>query len=113
MTTKTLIRGSENFTKKDMINGRNGVALQDYIIQNPHFIVVKAAQVKSEDEKETKFVAVLVLEDGTVITSISSSIFETTGDIIDLLDEEHAGQSCYVESRTSKGNRDFLTMRVE
>lgn len=114
MTTKTLLRGSANFTKKDMINGRNGVALQDYIVQNPRFTVVKAAQVQSVDDKDgEKMVAVLVLDDGAVLTSISSSVFETTGDLIDLIDDEGQPMTCYVESRLSKGNRDFLTMRVE
>ena len=109
---KKIINATENFTKKDSINMRNGLPLKDEP-NGKTFMISKAAVVEDTDEEtgELKVVSVLIDSDGKCYTSISATIADIMGDCIDLLD---AGESVSLEliKRKSEAGREFLTFQV-
>lgn len=107
---REITKATANFNKKMAINSRNGLPLQD----NTGSIEVQAAAIlKTTDEEtgEIKDVGVIISTDSVCYTCISATIIDTLDDLIDILDEE---KSCeiIVDSRKSKGGRDFLTMTI-
>lgn len=104
---------TSNFTKRDAINARNSFALQD-LDNGAELIIVKAGILNRPDLEtgETKEVAVLITEDNTVYSSISATVCETLGDIVDIIEDEHAPISIRLNKRKSKGGREFLTITV-
>lgn len=109
---KKIINSTENFTKKDSINMRNGLPLKDEP-NGKTFMISKAAVVEDTDEEtgELKDVSVLIDSDGKCYTSISPTIADIMDDCIDLLD---AGESVTLEliKRKSEAGREFLTFQV-
>ena len=109
---KKIINSTENFTKKDSINMRNGLPLKDEP-NGKKFMISKAAVVEDTDEEtgELKEVSVLIDSDGKCYTSISATIADIMDDCIDLLD---AGESVSLEliKRKSEAGREFLTFQV-
>lgn len=111
---RTIIANTRNFTRRDAINCKNAEPLQDYVdsfteINN----VTKAAMLEVTDEEtgEIKYVSVIITDD-MVYTSISATIYETIGDLIDIIDDEgHA--DIMVKRRKAKSGRDFLSMFVK
>lgn len=106
---REIIDSTDNFTKWDFINSKNGYALQDEAGNTLN--VTKAAILDVEDEDGQKKVSVMVTEDGQYYTAISKSVYEVMGDIIDLITDEGMAR-VKINSRKSKGGRDFLTIFV-
>ena len=115
MAKTDILSSTGGFNKRDALNSKNGIALQDFegdsmVIPN----VVKAACATNTDEDtgELKNVSILVTEDQTYFTSISSTIFENMEDLMDILEDEQK-IDVRINRRVSKGNkRDFLTLTV-
>lgn len=115
MAKTDILSSTGGFNKRDALNSKNGIALQDFegdsmVIPN----VVKAACATNVDEDtgELKNVSILVTEDQTYFTSISSTIFENMDDLMDILEDEKK-IDVRINRRVSKGNkRDFLTLTV-
>lgn len=106
---REIINATSNFTKWDFINSKNGYALQDEAGNTLN--VTRAATLDVDDEEGQKKVSVLVTEDGQYFTAISKSVFEVMDDIIDLITDEGMAR-VKINSRKSKGGRDFLTVFV-
>ena len=109
---KKIINATENFSKKDAINMRNGLPLKDEP-NGKTFNVSKAAVVEDTDEEtgDLKNVSVLIDSDGKCYTTISTTVADIMDDCIDLLD---AGESISLEliKRKSSAGREFLTFQV-
>lgn len=109
---KKIINATENFSKKDAINMRNGLPLKDEP-NGKTFNVSKAAVVEDTDEEtgDLKNVSVLIDSDGKCYTTISTTVADIMDDCIDLLD---AGESVSLElsKRKSSAGREFLTFQV-
>lgn len=106
---REIINATENFTKWDFINSKNGYALQEE--SGNTLEVVRAATIDVEDDEGHKNVSVLVTSDGNYFTAISKSVFEVMDDIIDLITDEGIAR-VKINSRKSKSGRDFLTVFV-
>lgn len=107
------IINSVNFSKRDAINSRNGVALQD-LADGSELVVTAAAQMTVPDEEtgEIKNVSVIITEDKDCYTSISSTIYDVIGDLIDIISDENRAR-IRINQRKSKGNnRTFLTLTI-
>lgn len=104
---------TSNFTKRDAINARSSFALQD-LENGAELTIVKAGLINSPDLEtgEVKEVSVLITEDNTVYSSISATVCDSMGDIVDLIEEEHAPISVRLNKRRSKGGREFLSITV-
>lgn len=110
---RKLIESTSNFTKKDMINCRNGFSLQD-LDANEVITVNKAAIVIGDDKDSQdgeRQVAVLMDAEGTCYTSISENVLDSMSDIIEVMDEE---KECRIKvfKRKSKQGRDFISLAV-
>ncbi len=106
---RNIVAQSNNFTKKHLINSKNGVAIQTIAGE---IEISSAACLETEDEEGVKNVSVLIATDGTCYTGISASAYQSTLDIIDLLDEENSPLKIRVESRTAKSGREFVAITV-
>ena len=109
---RNLILNTNNFTKRDAVNSRNGVALQD--MENAFmFNVIAAAQIETVDEEtgERKEVSVLKSEDDHYYTSISATVYDVMDDLIEIINDEG---SCKVrvDKRKSKQGRDFIMLSL-
>lgn len=114
-TNTNVIASAGGFSKRDVLNSKNGIPMKDFdgesmMIPN----VVKAAIAEATDEEtgEIKYISVLVTDDQTYFTSISGTIYDSMPDLIDILEDEQK-INVRINKRVSKGNkRDFLTMTV-
>lgn len=109
-TMREITKATKNFTKKMVINSRNGIPMQD----NVGNIMVVAAAVMTDTDEETgepKDVGVIVTSDKTFMTCISATIIDTLPDLIDIVDEEGETE-VRIDKRKSKGGRDFLTLTI-
>lgn len=104
---------SHNFSKKDIINSKNGIPLQDFEGDSTELRnITKAAMIEDVDPEtgETKYITVLVIGDD-YYTSISGTIYDSMGDVLDVMaDEEKVDMR--INRRKSKGGRDFLTLNI-
>lgn len=109
---KKLLTATKNFDKKDLINSRNGLSLQDeengFVIE-----VTKAATMEDTDEEtgEIKKISVLIDPEGKTYTSISATVDDIMDDVIELLDEGEP-ISLRLLKRKSNGGREFLSFQV-
>lgn len=109
---KKLLTATNNFDKKDLINSRSGLSLQDeengFVIE-----VTKAATMEDIDEEsgEVKRISVLIDHEGKTYTSISATIDDIMDDVIELLDEGEP-VSLRLLKRTSSNGREFLSFQV-
>lgn len=108
---REIISATENFTKKDLLNSRNGFSLQD--LENGATIrAIRCAVVLGQDEDGSdKEVAVIISDDGVIYTSISSTIIDSIIDTIGIIDEEGT-QELKLFKRKSKAGREFLTLSI-
>lgn len=109
---KRLLTATKNFDKKDLINSRNGLSLQDE--ENGFVIdVTKAATMEDTDEEtgEIKKISVLIDPEGKTYTSISATVDDIMDDVIELLDEGEP-ISLRLLKRKSNGGREFLSFQV-
>lgn len=111
---REVIMSTKNFSKRDGINCRSGLPLQDFdgssqTIEN----IVAAAIMKDTDTDtgEIKDISVLKTGDNYYYTSISATICDNMEEVIDLIDDEGT-INVRIDKRRSKGNRDFLTLVV-
>lgn len=104
---------SITFTKRDFINSRNGIALQD--VDEGTKIALQAAAILTDDtDGEEKTVAVLIGADMTY-TSISQSVVDVISDVIEMAEEDKDGllPTVTLHKRKSKQGRDFLTLMID
>lgn len=117
MVERTLVTATKGFTKKHLLNSKNGVAFRDRI---GIFNITAAAlahvsnpdAVKEEDRERD--VAILVDEEGVVLTGISDSINDTVCDLCGYEDEFFEDGTCTVQimARKSKSDREFLSLQI-
>lgn len=109
---KKVLSATENFTKKDAINMRNGLPLKDEP-NGKTFKIQRAAIVEDVDEEsgEVKNVSVLIDADGKCYTAISSTIADIMDDCIELLDAGESVSLTLIKRKSSAG-REFLTFQV-
>lgn len=104
---------TKNFTKRDEINSRSSLTMQD-LDDGTMLRIVKAAIIKRPDKDtgEEKDVSIMVLEDGTVFSAISATICDFMPDIIELIDDEGEPLDIRLNKRKSKAGREFLSLTV-
>lgn len=102
---------SKNFTKKDFINSRNGMALQE--VAGKKLTIKSCAVIHDEDsDNENEEVGTIVAEEG-IFTTISDNIIDSILDIIEIEEEESGPIVVNIQKRTSKQGREFLTLTIE
>ena len=109
---KRIINATENFSKKDAINMRNGLPLKDEP-NGKTFDIMKAAIVEDTDEEtgELKQVSVIIDSDGKCYTGISSTIADVMADCIELIDDGESVSLTLIKRKSNAG-REFLTFQV-
>lgn len=108
---REIIKASKNFTKRDLFNTTGGLSLQD-APKGEQFTVTAAAIVDTVNEKgEPTEVTVLVTPD-TVMSSISPVVRKQADDLIDILDDDDNPITVEVSSGTSKGGREYITLKL-
>lgn len=110
--SRKIVTQSVDFQKKDFINSRNGLALQD-VETGTRIVLTAAAILRDDTDGEEKDVAVLCTE-SDVYTSISSSVVDIIDDII-AMQVEDGGElpTVTLNKRKSKSGRDFLTLMID
>lgn len=109
---RNIMLNTRNFTKRDSLNSRNGLPLQD--LENLEKIKITTAAIledTDEETKETKEIGVLVTPEKQYYTTISATVIDTMNDLIDIIDEEGEVE-IRLGKRTSKGGRTFLTITI-
>lgn len=103
---------TNNFTKKDEINSRNSLALQD-LPDGQLLTINKAAVINRVDAEtgENKEVSILVTEEGEVYSAISATVCDVMDDIIELMEEEPI-VNLRLNKRKSKAGREFLSLTI-
>lgn len=114
---RVIVYSTKNFTKKDAINSRSGIALQeviDHSTQQASLIISKCAAMQVDDEEtgEKKNVTVLITDDGFCYTSISPTVYDCTDDLVDIIDEEGETEVRIRLRKAQKSGRDFLSMFI-
>lgn len=103
---------TENFSKRDMANARNGYSFKD--LEKPcNITIVAAARTEDTDDEtgEIKKVTVFKTAENEYYTGISDSIYENTELLEELINEEGPVQ-IRINERKSNAGRDFLTMII-
>lgn len=112
MREQKIINQSNNFTKRDMVNSKAGYPLQDFDGSKMEIKNVKAAAMTEVvEDGEKKEVSIIVTDDNQYYTSISSTIYDSMPDIIDILDDE-TKVDLRIIKRESKSGREFLSVIV-
>lgn len=106
------INNTINWTKKDTINSRSAISLQD-TGDAFQFTAIGLALIETDEtrDNETKNVTCFKTEDGNYYSTISEYIYRMTDDIIECLDEE-GKVTLRVGTRTSKQGREFLVLNI-
>lgn len=108
---REIIKATKGFTKRDLFNTTGGISLQS-LPKGTQITVTAVAIVNTENEKgEPTEVTVLVTPD-TVISSISPVVRKQAYDLIDMMEEDGNPITVEVASGTSKGDRDYLTLKL-
>lgn len=108
--TRVIEKATKGFTKKHMINSANGKAIQTI---NGTIKVKECACLvtQEDDDDEQGHVAVLIADNGDCYTGISSSAYNVTKELVDIVNEE--GQcDIRVEMRESKSGREFVAITI-
>lgn len=106
---REVTEATKNFTRKDRISIRNGVALKD--VDGKEIAVSKIAIGTDVDEStgEVKNYGAFITESGECYTFISSNAIECAKDLIEIVDDEGV-ITVKVEMRKSKQGRDFVSL---
>lgn len=106
---REVAESTKNFTRKDKISIRNGMALKD--IDGKEITVGKIAIGTDVDEStgECKNYGAFITESGECYTFISANAIECAKDLIEIVDDEGAA-TVKVEIRKSKQGRDFVSL---
>lgn len=107
---RTIIKGTENFNKIDMLNSRNGDALKDY--NGKRVSVSKLGILDVDEDGEDKTVGVIIDDTGKAITCVSSMAIDVITDSISLIDEEGMKLDYLVNVKKSKNDREFISLTV-
>lgn len=109
---RNLIVSTNNFSKRNMMNSRNGLPLQE--LEDRAEIHLQAAAIIEDEDPETKElkeIGVLVTPESEYYTTISATVIDTMHDLIDIMDDEGTAD-VRIGKRVSKGGRTFLTMTI-
>lgn len=103
---------TKNWTLKDDVNSRAAISLQD-LDKGTELSVVACAKVITDesDDGEEKKVTCFRTEDGQYYSTVSSMIYSLAENIMSFIDDEEKA-IIRVDSRKSKGGRDFLTVTI-
>lgn len=114
---KEITKSTKNWTKMSEFNAIIGKSLNENV-GKAEAIEVNAMAVGKDVERETgetKYTSYIQATDGTVYSSISSTIYEQVFSLIDIMSEEQLDTiSVKVNSHPSKAkkNREYLTLTV-
>ena len=108
---RKIIEQSKNFSKKDFINSRNGIALQE--IAGEKLKVKSCAILLDTDEDEEEKEIGTIITDAGVYTTISENIMDSIRDIIMIEAEGETDITVNVQKRKSKQGREFLCMTID
>lgn len=108
---RTILSQSRAFTKKDFINSRNGMALQE-VAGETLKIVSCAIILDDSDEDGEKKIGTIITE-SEVFTTISENIIQSIEDIIEIEADGETDIQVRISKRKSKAGRDFLTMTID
>ena len=115
MASTNVIASVGNFNKRDALNSKNGIPMKDFdgdCMTIPNVVKAAIAETTDEETGEIKNISILVTDDQTYFTSISSTIYDSMPEMMDILEDE-SKVNVRINKRVSKGNkRDFLTMTV-
>lgn len=109
---REIIEATANFKKKDALNSKSGISLQEFCKEGD-FTVVECAIIKvtDEDTGDTQQVAAFVTPEHEYVTSISANIIEAVSDLIDIICDE-GPVKIRVRQSKSKAGRDFLSLII-
>lgn len=113
---KEITKSTRTWTKMSEFNAIIGVALNENA-GKAEAIEVNAMAVGKDVERETgetKDTSYIQATDGTVYSSISSTVYEQVSSLIDIMNEEQLDTiSVKVNSRQNKAkNREYITLTV-
>lgn len=108
---KTIIKKTNNFTKRDEFNIKAGArALKE---ANGMDITVKGACVGEDLDKDGKPVSACALvTDKGAYTGISATAIDLTESIIDMINEDEQPLVIHIETRKSNNGRDYITFSI-
>lgn len=111
--TKNVVRKTNSFGARDMANSANGIPLQEIADTGSCEITVTAAALIEDVDEDGSIreATCLVTEDKQYYTSISNSIYNSAGFIIDIIEDEGKA-NVRIEKRRAKSGRDFLVAIV-
>lgn len=109
---KTLRVSSSNFTKRNLV-AVGGASMSAKELADGTVVTCTAAALISDqrDDGEVRDVAAFVLDDGSVISSVSENLREITPDVCEIIDEE-GPVSLKILHRVAKSGREFLSALI-
>lgn len=108
---RKIIEQSKSFTKKDFINSRNGIALQE--VAGEKLRIRSCAILLDDSDEEGEREIGTIITDSGVFTTISDNIMDSIRDIIMIEAEGETDITVNIQKRKSKAGRDFLTMTID
>lgn len=106
---RTIENQTDNFTKRDAINVRNGSALKDHGGEEIEIVKTCTGTDVDEETGEVKRFGAFITSSGDCLTFISENAIETALDLIEIINEE-SSVSCRVDIRKSNGGREFIAL---
>lgn len=107
---RTVENQTNNFTKRDAINVRNGSALKDHGGEEIEIVKVCTGTDVDEETGDVKRFGAFITTSGDCLTFISENAIETALELIGIIDEEDRPVSCRVDIRKSNGGREFIAL---
>ena len=107
---RTVENSTSNFTKRDVINVRNGSALKDHGGEEISITKVCVGTDVDEESGDVKRFGAFITTSGDCLTFISENAIETAAELIDIINEEDSPVNCRVDVRKSKGGREFIAL---
>lgn len=107
---RTIENQTDNFTKRDAINVRNGSALKDHGGETIEIVKVCTGTDVDDETGDIKRFGAFITASGDCLTFISENAIETALDLIEIINEEESAVSCKVDIRKSNGGREFIAL---
>lgn len=107
---RTIENQTNNFTKRDAINVRNGSALKDHGGEEIEIVKVCTGTDVDEETGDVKRFGAFITTSGDCLTFISENAIETALELIEIINEEENPVSCRVVIRKSNGGREFIAI---
>lgn len=101
---------SHNFTKKDMINSRVSISMKD-VSEDTILNCIGAAVTQVDRDGTMTDCLTVKTDDGNYYSTISSVALRSADDLMEIMEEE-GGARIKVIHRTSKGDREFISINI-